>query len=82
MTVLGRMLMRMHEYSEALRIWEGLSALNPDDGHNWLQIARCCRSLRLVSKGLSAAEHALRIDPGLDEASEIAKGLRASLTAG
>ncbi len=75
-TVLGRTLMRMRSYTEALPIWEGLSRLTPEESHNHLQIARCCRFLKLKEKGLSAAEAALRLDPKLQEAAEIAETLR------
>ncbi|HQS16776.1 MAG: hypothetical protein B7Y08_11510 [Rhodospirillales bacterium 24-66-33] len=76
-TVLGRTLMRMRSYTDALPIWEGLSRLAPEDSHNHLQVARCCRLLKIKEKGLSAAEAALRLDPNLREAAEIAETLRA-----
>lgn len=75
LTVLARTLMGMRAYSEALPIWETLSARNPADGHPYLQVARCCRSLRLVEKGIASAEEALRRDGALQEAAEIAKFL-------
>jgi len=75
-TVLGRTLMRMRDYAEALPVWEGLSALNPADSHFHLQVARCCRSLKLRNRGLGAAEAALRLDPALQEATEVSDYLR------
>jgi tetratricopeptide (TPR) repeat protein len=76
LTVLGRTLMGMHAYSEALPVWERLCAQNPSDGHLHLQVARCCRSLRLVDKGVASAEEALRRDAGLQEAAEVAEFLK------
>ena len=76
-TVLARTLMRTRAYAEALPIWESLSRQAPDDSHNHLQIARCCRALKTRERGLSAAETALRLDPGLQEAAEVADFLRA-----
>ena len=76
-TVLARTLMRSRGYAEALPIWESLSRQAPDDSHNHLQIARCCRALKTRERGLAAAETALRLDPGLQEAAEVADYLRA-----
>lgn len=70
-TVLGRTLMRMRAYADALPIWENLSARNPADSHAHLQVARCCRSLKIRERGLAAAETALRLDPSLREAAEV-----------
>lgn len=81
-TVLGRTLMRMRSYNEALPIWESLVRLAPEDSHNHLQLARCCRSLKIKEKGLSAAEAALRLDPNLREAAEIAETLKALPSSG
>lgn len=75
-TVLGRTLMRMRAYAEALPVWESLSSRNPGDSHTHLQVARCCRSLRIKDRGLHAAETALRLDPALQEAAEVAAFLR------
>jgi tetratricopeptide (TPR) repeat protein len=80
-TVLGRTLMRTRAYAEALPIWENLCARNLEDSRNYLQVARCCRSLKIRDKGLIAAERALRLDPELHEAAEVAdllKGLPAA----
>lgn len=71
-TVLGRTLMRLRAYAEALPVWEGLSKRNPADSHNHLQVARCCRSLKIKDRGLAATATALRLDPTLREAAEIA----------
>jgi tetratricopeptide (TPR) repeat protein len=76
LTVLGRTLMGSHAYSEALPIWERLCARDLSDGHYRLQVARCCRALNLVEKGILSAEEALRLDPGLREASEVAEFLK------
>ena len=75
-TVLARTLMKTRSYSEALPIWESLSARSPADGSLHLQIARCCRSLKLVDSGIGASQEALRLDPGLQEAVEIVEYLR------
>jgi tetratricopeptide (TPR) repeat protein len=76
-TVLGRTLMRARAYQEALPIWEALSRQSPQESHNHLQVARCCRSLRMRDRGLAAAESALRIDPNLQEAADLANLFRA-----
>lgn len=76
-TVLARTLMRARAYADALPLWESLSRQAPDDGHNHLQVARCCRSLKIRERGLAAAETALRLDPGLQEAAEVADFLKA-----
>jgi len=75
-TVLGRTLMRTRAYAEALPIWESLSRQDPDDSHNHLQVARCCRSLKMRDRGLAAAETALRLDPDLQEAADVADFLK------
>lgn len=75
-TVLGRTLMGTRTYAEALPVWEGLSRSNPNDSHFLLQIARCCRALKIRDRGLSAAQAALRLDPELREATELAEHLR------
>lgn len=75
-TVLGRTLMRLRAYAEALPVWEGLSKRNAGDSHNHLQVARCCRSLKIKDRGIAAAAAALRLDPSLGEAAEIADFLR------
>ncbi len=75
-TVLARTLMTMRSYAEALPIWESLSARSPSDGSLFLQVARCCRSLKLSDRGISATREALRVDPNLREAAEIADYLR------
>lgn len=71
-TVLGRTLMRTRAYAEALPVWEGICKQAPQDAHGFLQIARCCRSLKLRDKGLQAAEVALKLDRGVQEAAELA----------
>lgn len=71
-TVLGRTLMRMRTYAEALPVWEGLSSRQPADSHIHLQVARCCRSLKLRDRGLAAAEAASRLNPDLQEAAGLA----------
>lgn len=76
-TVLARTLMRSRAYDEALPLWESLSRRAPGDSHNHLQVARCCRSLKLRERGLVAAQTALRLDPGLHEAAEVADFLKA-----
>jgi tetratricopeptide (TPR) repeat protein len=76
-TVLGRTLMRTRAYAEALPIWESLSRQAPEDSHNHLQVARCCRSLRIRERGLAAIEAALRLDPNLQEATEMVELLKA-----
>ncbi len=76
-TVLGRTLMRTRAYAEALPVWESISARNPGDSHSHLQVARCCRSLKIRDRGLNAAEKALRLDPELREAAEVAEFLKA-----
>src|SRR5262249_11686474 len=70
-TVLGRMLMRSRAYAEARQLWAGICKQNPQDAHGFLQVARCCRALRMKDKGLAAAETALRLDRSLQEAAEI-----------
>lgn len=75
-TMLGRTLMKARAYAEALPVWESLARQNPQDSHNHLQIARCCRGLKMRDRGILAAEAALRIGPQLNEAAEIAKYLR------
>lgn len=75
-TVLARTLMRARAHAEALPIWESLSRQAPDDSHNYLQIARCCRALKIRERGLAAAETAVRLDPGLQEATEAADFLK------
>jgi len=80
-TVLGRTLMRQRAYGEALPVWESVCKQSPQDAHGFLQIARCCRSLKLKEKGLAAADTALRLDRNLGEAVELAdffKGQSAS----
>jgi tetratricopeptide (TPR) repeat protein len=74
--VLARTLMGLRNYSEALPIWENLAALDPLDPQYHLQVARCCRSLKLLDRGIGAAEEAYRLDLGLREAAEIAESLR------
>lgn len=81
-TVLGRTLMRMRAYAEALPIWESLARQAPQDSHNHLQVARCCRALKIRDRGLSSAETALRLDPKLHEAAEVAEFLKALPSAG
>ena len=81
-TVLARTLMRARGYAEALPIWESLSRQAPDDSHNHLQIARCCRALKTPERGLAAAETALRLDSSLQEAAEIADFLKTLPPAG
>lgn len=76
-TVLARTLMRSRAYGEALPLWESLSRQTPGDSHNHLQVARCCRSLKIKERGLAAAQTALRLDPGLQEAAEVADFLKA-----
>lgn len=76
-TVLARTLMRSRAYGEALPLWESLSRQAPGDSHNHLQVARCCRSLKIRERGLAAAQAALRLDPGLQEAAEVADFLKA-----
>jgi tetratricopeptide (TPR) repeat protein len=76
-TVLARTLMRTRAYGEALPLWENLSRQTPGDSHNHLQVARCCRSLKIKERGLAAAQTALRLDPGLQEAAEVAEFLKA-----
>ncbi len=71
-TVLGRMLMRSRAYPKALPIWEGICKQSPQDAHGFLQVARCCRALKMKEKGLMAAETALRLDPNLGEAADLA----------
>lgn len=75
-TVLGRTLMGTRAYAEALPVWEGLCKSSPDDSHFHLQVARCCRSLKIRDRGLAAAQAALRLDPQLREAAEVAEYLR------
>lgn len=71
-TVLGRTLMRARAYAEALPVWEIACGLSPQDAHPFLQVARCCRSLRLKAKGLAAAAMALKLAPALQEAADLA----------
>jgi tetratricopeptide (TPR) repeat protein len=71
-TVLGRTLMRSRAYAEALPVWEAVCRLSPQEAHPLLQVARCCRSLKLKDKGLTAAEAASRLDPALQEATDLA----------
>lgn len=75
-TVLGRTLMRMRAYADALPVWESVSARSPGDSHPHLQIARCCRSLKIRDRGLTATDAALRIDPTLREAAELGDFLK------
>jgi tetratricopeptide (TPR) repeat protein len=75
-TVFARTLMRTRAYAEALPIWESLSRQDPNGSHNHLQVARCCRSLKIKERGLAAAETALRLDPGLQEAVEVVDFLK------
>jgi tetratricopeptide (TPR) repeat protein len=80
-TVLARTLMRARAYGEALPIWEGLSRQNPQESHNHLQVARCCRVLKFKERGLAAVDAALRLSPDLQEAADMAdffKGLPAA----
>lgn len=71
-TVLGRTLMRTRAYAEALPVWEAICKQTPQDAHGFLQVARCCRSLKLRDKGLAAADTALKLDRGLQEAADLA----------
>jgi predicted Zn-dependent protease len=71
LTVLGRTLMRQRSYAEALPIWENVCKHTPQDAHGFLQIARCCRSLKLKEKGQAAADTAFRLDGELAEATEL-----------
>lgn len=73
LSVLGRTLMRVRDYELALPVWEKLIEKNPDDSHLHIQIARCCRALKLTEKGLAAAREALRLDPSFEEASEVVR---------
>lgn len=75
-TVLGRTLMKARAYGAALPVWEGLSRQTPHDAHAFLQIARCCRALKLKDRGLAAAENALRLAPDLQEAADLAGAFR------
>jgi tetratricopeptide (TPR) repeat protein len=80
-TVLGRTLMRARSYAEALPVWEAICKQTPQDAHSFLQVARCCRTLKLKDKGQAAADTALRLDRSLQEAAELAdhfKGQAAS----
>jgi tetratricopeptide (TPR) repeat protein len=70
-TVLGRTLMRTRAYSEALPVWESVAKQSPQDAHAFLQIARCCRALKMRDKGVAAAEAAVRLDGNLQEAVEL-----------
>lgn len=79
-TVLGRTLMRARAYAEALPVWETACGLSPQDAHPFLQVARCCRSLRLRDKGLAAAETALKLDPALQEAADLAAQFKTAST--
>ena len=72
-TVLGRTLMRERAYAEALPIWESVCKQTPQDPLGFLQIARCCRYLRLKEKGQAAADTALRLDRTLTEAAELSE---------
>lgn len=77
-TVLGRTLMRTRAYAEALPVWEGLCKQTPQDAHCFLQVARCCRALKLKDKGLAAADAAVKLDGALQEAADLSahfKGL-------
>jgi tetratricopeptide (TPR) repeat protein len=70
-TVLARTLMNQRAYDRALPVWESLCALNPADARAHLQVARCCRVLKMPERGLSAARRALALETGLQEATEI-----------
>lgn len=74
--VLGRTLMGTRAYAEALPVWEALCKSHPDNSHFHLQVARCCRSLKIRERGLVATQAALRLDPELHEAAEVAEYLR------
>lgn len=75
-TVLGRTLMRSRAYAEALPVWEAVCRLSPQDAHPFLQVARCCRALKLNAKGLAAAETAAKLDPSLEEAKSLVSHFR------
>jgi len=75
-TVLGRTLMKARTYGAALPVWEGLCRQTPHDAHVFLQVARCCRALKLRDKGLGAAETAFRLAPNLQEAADLAGAFR------
>lgn len=75
-TVLARTLMNTRAYAEALPIWESLCARTPNDGSLHLQVARCCRALKRADRGIGAAQEALRLDPSLQEAAEVAEFLK------
>lgn len=74
-TVLARTLIGMRAYGDALPEWETLRARDPADSHIQLQIARCCRALGLVERGIEAAAAARRLDPALQEAADIERAL-------
>jgi tetratricopeptide (TPR) repeat protein len=76
LTVLGRTLMRQRAYGEALPVWESVCKLSPQDAHGFLQIARCCRSLKFKERGQTAADAALRLDRNLTEAADLANFFR------
>lgn len=68
--------MATRAYAEALPVWEALCKLYPNDSHFHLQVARCCRSLKIRERGLAAAQAALRLDPKLHEAEQLSEYLR------
>jgi tetratricopeptide (TPR) repeat protein len=75
-TVLARTLMNHRAYDQALPVWESLCALKPADARVHLQVARCCRVLKMPERGLSAAQQALSLEADLQEAADIANFLK------
>src|SRR5262249_3504975 len=69
--ILGRILMRDQSHADALKVWERLLAIHPEDAHYHLQAARCCSWLKLPDRGIEAARQALHFDPSLAEARKI-----------
>jgi|GEM_PF-4359166 len=70
---LGRKLMPARRHAQAMEVWTRLAALEPGEAHYRLQIARCCAWLKLKDEGAAAAAAALRLDPTLAEAANLAK---------
>jgi tetratricopeptide (TPR) repeat protein len=68
---LGRRLMPARQHERARQVWTRLAALDPEDAHYQLQIARCCSKLKLNNEGEAAAREALRLEPNLTEAAAL-----------
>ena len=66
----GRSAMKHRDYAAALQSWQRAAQIAPDNAHYQLQMARCLSWLKRP-EACEAANRALQLDPGLEEARQI-----------